>query len=390
MLTAQGITSLVAGAVALVVGRIFGVLELFIIGAGFLVAPLLGWAYVIIRRPQVEATRWIHPRTLVAGDTGRVDIQVRHQGRLRSSPFELAETVHRMNAPEQLARLQVGSLKPRSATTAGYHLPTARRGMIDLGPLLAVSRDPLGLARWRVGVAGLDSVIVSPRTHLLEMPELGQGALGRELLNQARRLGPGDFHSLREYAEGDEPRSIHWRASARSENLLVKQHTVEGVRRCTVILDTDPESYSDDDSFERAVIATASLVHSADRSGLTTRCVVGGEADLRGPEVVQHTLRLLAQVRPQQAVNFALERDPGEGLGILVAVSGSRTSSGWRIAQGLVDPTQTALSVSTDVPSPSTLDAAARTETEFLASWRSLTGQGRLDLAPDDPVAQPA
>ena len=68
--------SLVAGAVALVIGRIFGVLELFVIGAAFLVAPLLAWAYVVMRRPQVRATRWIHPRTLVAGDTGRVDIQV--------------------------------------------------------------------------------------------------------------------------------------------------------------------------------------------------------------------------------------------------------------------------------------------------------------------------
>lgn len=75
---------------------------------------------------------------------------------------------------------------------------------------------------------------------------------------------------------------------------------------------------------------------------------------------------------------------------MLVVVSGSRTSSGWHIAQSLVDPTQTALSVSTDLPSPTTLDAAARTEAEFLASWRSLTGQGRLDLAPDDPIAQPA
>ncbi len=47
------------------------------------------------------------------------------------------------------------------------------------------------------------------------MPELGDGILGRHLLAQSVRLGPGEFHSLREYVPGDEPRTIHWRASAR-------------------------------------------------------------------------------------------------------------------------------------------------------------------------------
>ena len=60
---------------------------------------------------------------------------------------------------------------------------------------------------------------MSPRAHLLDMPLLGQGVLGRHLLALAQRLGPGDFHSLRDYVDGDEPRTIHWRASARSENL---------------------------------------------------------------------------------------------------------------------------------------------------------------------------
>ena len=69
------------------------------------------------------------------------------------------------------------------------------------------------------------------------MPELGDGILGRHLLAQSMRLGPGEFHSLREYVPGDEPRTIHWRASARSDELKVRQHSAEGLRRCTVVLD---------------------------------------------------------------------------------------------------------------------------------------------------------
>ncbi len=386
-MTPQGVASLVSGVLALVLGRVFGVLELFVIGAGFIVAPVLALLYVGVRRPRATAARWIHPRTLIAGDTGRVDIDVEHRGRIRSAPFELAETVRRMNSPEQVARLEVPALKPGVHTSAGYNVPTSRRGLVELGPLAAVVRDPLGLARRRLGVAGLDVVVVAPKSILLEMPKLGHGVLGRELMNQARRMGPGDFHSLREYAEGDEPRTIYWRASARSENLMVKQHTVEGVRRCTVVLDTDVNSYADAESFERAVVATASLTHSGDAAGLTTRCLVGSGADLRGPEVVPHALRVLAEVQPGAPAAPELDRDPGDGLGLLILVSGSRSGSGWQVIQTLVDPSLTVLSVSTDVAGHTTFDLPARTEEELRSGWARLVGRGRVDLTPEVETA---
>ncbi len=383
MLTRQGVAALLAGLSSLVVGRIFGVLELFVIGAAFLAAALGAVLYVQLRRPRIEAARWIHPSVLVAGDTGRVDLHLRHAGAIRSMPFELTETVHRSGAPDHLARLPVGPLPRRATSTARYQLPTSKRGIIELGPLRIESRDPLGIARRRVIVAGTDFVTVAPRTYLLDVPQLGQGALGRHLLIQARRLGPGDFHSLREYVDGDEPRSIHWKASARSESLMVKEHTVEGLRRCTVILDAAIASYREDAGFERAITAAASLVHSADRAGLTTRFVTNGGIDLRGPEVATNTLRVLARIELGEEPLGMLERDPGEGLGLLIVVTGSSRGEGLRAAMAMIDPTLTAVTVTSDEPARSAVGVSARSEAEFLASWRTLVGQGRLDLTTD-------
>lgn len=382
MLTRQGVAAVAAGVVALIVGRVFGVLELFIIGAGFLCAAVGALLFIYLRRPKIEASRWIHPSVLVAGDTGRVDLHLRHSGTVRSTPFELTETVSRSGAPDHVARLPVGSLPRAASSAAGYQLPTSVRGIIELGPLQIESTDPLGIARRRAIVAGLDHVTVAPRTYLLDVPQLGQGALGRHLLIQARRLGPGEFHSLREYVEGDEPRSIHWKASARSENLVVKEHTVEGLRRCTVVLDAGRTSYRDDSGFERAITAGASLVHSADRAGLTTRFVTRGGVDLRGPEVSTNTLRLLAQLQLGDDPMGVLERDPGEGLGLLIIVTGTSRGAGVRAGLAMIDPTLTPVTVTTDEPTRSAVGVSARSEQEFLASWRALVGQGRLDLAP--------
>ncbi len=380
-MTRQGGAALFAGVASLVIGRIFGVLELFVIGAAFIAATLGALLWVQIRRPKIEAGRWIHPSVLVAGDTGRVDLHLLHRGGIRSTRFELAETVSRAGSPDHVARLTVGSLAAGATSTAGYQLPTSVRGIVHLGPLEIETRDPLGVARRRAVVAGLDQVVVAPRTYLLDMPQLGQGTLGRHLLIQARRLGPGDFHSLRDYVEGDEPRSIHWRMSARSENLVVKEHTVEGLRRCTVILDALDGSYRESSGFERAVTAAASLVHSADRAGLTTRFVTGGGVDLRGPEVATNTLRLLAEIQLDDQPMGTLERDPGEGLGLVIVVTGASGGAGIRAAQAMIDPTLTAVTVTTDEPARGAVDVSARSENEFLASWRTLVGIGRLDLA---------
>jgi uncharacterized protein (DUF58 family) len=376
VLTRQGWNCLAAGIIAIVIGRIFAIVELFVIGAGFLVAVMVALLFVRLRRPRVSATRWVHPTVLVAGDTGRVDLRLEYQDAIRSTSFELAERVSRANATDYVARLSVAPLAPGTRSSTGYQLPTTVRGIVQLGPLDVEIRDPLGIATTTAVAAGTDSVTVAPRTYLLKMPVLGQGQLGRHLVVQARRLGQGEFHGLRTYVDGDEPRSIDWKASARSENLFVKEHTVEGLKRCTVVFDANPTSYLDADGFERGVTAAASLVHSSEQAGLTTRFVTSGGIDLRGPETGANTLSVLARIEPDSSPLGQLDRDPGEGLGLIILVTGSHGSAGWRAIQAIVDPTLTTIGVTTDVRSRSAIGVSARSEVEFLDTWSAINGVG--------------
>jgi uncharacterized protein (DUF58 family) len=371
---------------AIVVGRMFGVLELYLIGAAMVIAALLGLAVVAWRRPLVEVERWIRPSVLTAGDTGRVEVLVEAVGRSNSPAFELVEPV----GPNRTARMAVAPLEPNTDVSAGYRIPTERRGVLTIGPLIAVRQDVLGLARSTTEVAGVDEVLVSPRAHSLVMPLLGQGILGRHLLAVAQRLGPGDFHSLRDYVEGDEPRTIHWRASARSEGLKVRQHSVEGLQRCVVLLDQHvPPGQGGEDAFERAVTAAASLVHSADRAGLTTRFVTTDGADVRGPDVAAQTLHLLARIGTSTAPTVPIERDPSEGLGLVVSIGTDPWTTTWAALDRIVDPALTAVGVYTmDIRHRVPLLAVdARSDEAFLRSWATLTGATRAAGARRDPRA---
>ncbi len=374
--TRQGIAVVLAGVIAVVVGRVFGILELFVIGTACVACVVVGVAAVWLRHPRIEAMRWIHPSLLVAGDTGRVDIAIRHVGTMRSAPFVLEEAVRRSNADDHIARLPVASLPVHTSSTSGYQVPTSTRGVISLGPLRAVTSDVLGIARSTSTIADTDEIVVAPRAELLDMPELGRGSLGEALLESSRRLGPGDFHGLREYAVGDEPRSIHWRASARTDALMVKEHTVEGLHQCTVVFDPSPTAHGSSPNFERGVTAAASIVHSSMHSGLNTRFVTAGGIDLRGPEVVANTLRVLARITPSQPTALApFDADMVDGLVLLVVVTGSRDAAVWHAAQAVSSPTITRVLVTTDDATGAHLSVPASSDVEFVAAWQTLVGR---------------
>lgn len=122
------------------------------------------------------------------------------------------------------------------------------RGPQTLGPVMAELVDPAGLLAPReAGIAPADSVDVAPRLFPTR-PVRGGSALLAE--RQLRRLGAGstDFKELREYAWGDPPKSINWKATARRLSArsrqgdspsvpLVNEYERESRRTVLVLLD---------------------------------------------------------------------------------------------------------------------------------------------------------
>jgi uncharacterized protein (DUF58 family) len=380
MPTRQGWTALMGSVAAFVIGRVFGIVELFVIGAGLGLAVLIAVLTVRLYRPHLRITRWAHPSVLTVGDSGRVDLLVEQVGSIRSPRVDLTEPVGRSNT----AHMTIAPMQPGEEVTAGYRVPARRRGILEVGPTLIERRDLLGLASSVRVAAGQSEVTVAPQTYELPMPALGHGILGRHLLAISQRIGPGEFHSLRDYVPGDEPRTIHWRASARSEDLKVRQHEAQGVRRCVIILDRDGDAYpapvdeARADVFERAIVAAGSLAVSADRAGLTTRFVTGGGVDLRGPDVASQTLRLLAPLELGPPLG-ELERDPGEGLGLVIVVTSSPATDAWRRTDRITDPTLTRVGVFTAGRTEQRLSVDASTLAAFRSNWQRLAGVRGLE-----------
>lgn len=115
-------------------------------------------------------------------------------------------------------------LLAREQIEISISMPTTRRGWIQAGRMRLSTVRPLGLARaWSW---------IRPDTNLLVYPALesqpppfpeaeGEG-------NQARMHAHGEhLHQLREYRHGDARKQIAWKASARSEHLLVREYETQ-------------------------------------------------------------------------------------------------------------------------------------------------------------------
>jgi len=110
----------------------------------------------------------------------------------------------------------------------------------------------------------------------------------------------GEFRGLRAYREGDDPRDIHWRSSARRGITLVREKEDEQAREATVILDNGPEAAADEAAFERAVSEAAGIcVELAHRGFSVGLAVRGGEVRAQtGGAQTERILRALAVIAP--------------------------------------------------------------------------------------------
>lgn len=294
MITRYGFALIICGLVSAALGRIFGAIELYVIAAGLVVLPLLSSLVVLLSRPRLRMTRIITPSRIFVNESARVDLVVHNVG-WRTSPVV---RLHDPVAGTIGAQLSVTPLRARRDARATYRLPSERRGHLEIGPMRMQRRDPFGLASRIRTVAPTAGVLVHPAWHLLEFPDRWNGSGPLALLIRRRLLArqTEEFHSLRAYVPGDDLRRVHWKQSARSEDLKIKQTDPEAVQRIAVLLDVAREQHTLE-SFEAAVSAAASFALSAERAGFRVHATVSGVGESPAADVDEF-LDVLALVEP--------------------------------------------------------------------------------------------
>jgi uncharacterized protein (DUF58 family) len=331
-LAARGMALLAAGPLLIAVGFRFGYPELTVLGATAVAVVPLAAGYVLWR-PRLAAVRVAAPDRVTRGDPCHATLTVTNRGRLPVSVL-----AHDRCGPTEVP-VPLLRLGPGQDTTVGYPVPTRLRGVVPLGPLRVVRRDPLGLvsATWTCGDD--TRVWVHPRWHPLTAVPAG---VFRSLDGRADRVPNGTiaFDRLREYVIGDDLRHVHWRTSARLGELMVREHLDTSLPRLVLLLDDRACAHPTSDAFEAACEAAASVILAAIREELpiALRLVSGAARGGDGRRLGLTTtstdlLDLLAEATPTGSTPLAevtarLRHQPaGDTLIFLTGPGGATTGA---------------------------------------------------------------
>jgi len=245
------------------------------VGVGFLIAASVTWLWAWLVDGPVTVTQAIAPTPAVEGDHVRVAVEVSRHSRMPVGSMAL--------------RLSAGRLGERSCRLRSHHrvatgaldLGRLPRGVYALADTEVVFGDLLGLVTVTPCAACAPAtVVVRPRLTALDglFSDAGRAVGdGRRVL--LRRSAGFDFHSVRQYEQGESLRRVHWPSSARRGELMVKELEDTAYDGVVVLLDCDPRCTTGsppESSFDTAVRVAGSLLQAhASRGRLVTLVSTG-------------------------------------------------------------------------------------------------------------------
>jgi uncharacterized protein (DUF58 family) len=321
-LTGRGVAVLVAAVVLFAVGQWLGypvLLVLAAVGLGAVLASVL----IGTHRPRVTVSREVYPDRVPRGGAAFARLRVHNPGTRWQVGFTAGDWVG-----PRFRQVVVRSLRGGATADYSYELPTAQRGRYEVGPLTLDRVDALGLGRSRLTTGDTATLWVHPRT--LPMRAMVSGRLsyhydGRPSSSPLR--GSMDLREVREYVPGDEVRHLHWKATARTGRLMVRDYVDPNQPRLTVLLDTRAELMPAP-VFEDAVDVAASLIVSAAQADHGCRLLTTGETDIAvapgARSAGRQLLDELCQVNQDTGADQALLPTGlagGDGGGLVVVLS---------------------------------------------------------------------
>ncbi|SEB40500.1 Protein of unknown function DUF58 [Paramicrobacterium humi] len=268
--SATGWLVAVTGVVLLAAGRALGWSELIFLGAT-LVAAFVIAAFFIIGRARFTVSVRLNPRRVTVGERAIGEMIVTNAAKRTS-----LATTFELPVGAGLAVFGVPALETGAASEELFAVPTERRAVIIAGPARSVRGDRLGLFRRSVDWTDPIELFVHPRTTRLHPTAAG---LVRDLEGQVtKKITNSDmaFHALRDYVRGDDVRYVHWRSSARTGQLMVRQFEESRRSQLTIIHSSNRRYYASDDEFEMAISVTASIASQVIRDATQISVVTEG------------------------------------------------------------------------------------------------------------------
>lgn len=326
-------------AVCVLIGLATGFWLLFRVAyaAGIAIPLLYLWTRSMADGLEVEVTRRSHRVT--QGQHLEGQVLVRSRSLLPKIWLEVEDP---SSVPGHSSH-RVITLGSRGVTAWSYRTPTRVRGVYELGPLTVTAADPFGFFQFRRTFGHVTTVLVYPNAP--ELPNFyippanlpGEGRFRRRTHNVTPNVA-----GVRPYEPGDSYNRIHWPATARTGEPMVKQFELDPASDIWIVLDLQQSEHAgegEDGSEEAAVQICASIARHFVNANRSVGLISFGH-DLRVDEPdrgANHYTRLLESLALARAVgdvplsNLLLEESRRFGRHTTVVVVTPSAREDWAL-----------------------------------------------------------
>lgn len=219
-----------------------------------------------------------------------------------------------------LVEAHVPLLRPGAQHREELTIGAPRRGVIDVGPMVITRGDPIGILRREMRWPEVRRIHVHPVT--VPLPSTSAGLIRDLEGTPSSTLVDADlsFHAVREYVVGDSQRHVHWKSTAKTGRLMVRQYEESRHARIAIVLDLAADSYASADEFENTVSAAASLALQGVREGREVLFAVSGAVPEHSRSEV-FAIRTLPTLTPKGMLDATSTIDAAERVTRLEVVA---------------------------------------------------------------------
>jgi uncharacterized protein (DUF58 family) len=297
--------------------------------------PLLSMVLVLKSQGSITLSRTVRPNRITIGQQAHVRVRLRNESAIPTGTMLLQENMDpTLGGPR---RMTVERISPQGRRDIDYVVTARSRGVHSVGPLSVTVVDPFGLASLTRTFSETEHLIAVPHVEPLRPRRFGglQSGSGDQRTG-ALSTGGEDDVVPRLYRTGDELRRIHWRASARLGELMVRHEEQPWKLSATLIVDLrvnahntvlDGLSTPENSSLEWTVAAAASISdHLIERGYSVTLTDTRGEriasaADAHARHDLLTTLATLRSTPPHR-VTFSPGTLEEGGNAVIIALVG--------------------------------------------------------------------
>jgi uncharacterized protein (DUF58 family) len=330
--------------VVIIVGAMIREINLLIILSSLMIGPLVvSWQVVRMTLHGLDCKRKLSD-TAYPGELMTVSLEVTNpRKRLDSWSLVIQDQFVRrppkgvtVSSKRATAKAFLPFVKTKETTATTYRGRLWQRGRYEIGPIKISTRIPIGLVCGSITIANsTDQLLVYPRlgivsNHWKEIVKIDQ--MGQRTSRRNQGQLEGDFYGLRGWRTGDSQRWIHWRSTAKRNEIVVKQFEQSLNQNFVLLLDLSLDEskveHSVEDSLPRtgpsqldrvelaiSFVATIVVEHCRRNGGNLVLGVAGHEpAIVRGPAsnaLVQEALEVLADTRATTTDRLAGVMDDG-------------------------------------------------------------------------------